>query len=211
MGIVREVDVARMERRLASVPRRYLLQGPRANTMSATAGAIVVDCGAARDAVWDRWCDTLYYSMVQLRYHKRRQMFFDRIDKTSKALTLLLGATLFGPEIKENLPYVATAISSLSLLSLIFTYGDRKQSHKELAEKFGKLVAAMEKVPPGALTAEKVADWKSQHMELVATAPPPLKRLTLYCAREQTLSMGKPSERQHGLWRNWFFLGKYFL
>lgn len=164
----------------------------------------------AADAVWHRRGDVLYKSWVQLRYHKKRQMFFDRIDKSTKAFTLLLGATLMGSDIKSYLPYVASAISFMSLLSLVFTYGERKQTHKELAEKYGQLTADIEKVPPLSATAVDVAKWTSECVSHAAKAPPPLKRLTLYCEREQCIAQGHEPQKAQGLWANFFFLGKNF-
>ena len=82
----------------------------------------------------------LYKAWVQVRYHRRRQRFFDLIDKATKATTLVLGATLFGKHL-ASLNWVATGISALGLMALVFGYGDRKQLHKELAEQAGNEAA----------------------------------------------------------------------
>ncbi|WP_278653139.1 hypothetical protein, partial [Pandoraea pnomenusa] len=90
-------------------------------------------------AVWEQRCSMLFKAWVQLRYHRRRQRFFDLVDKTSKAATLLFGALLFGQYLRF-LPWLATGISALGLMALVFGYGDRKQQHKELAEQSARLV-----------------------------------------------------------------------
>ena len=141
------------------------------------------------DIVWNRRSDLLYKSWVQVRYHRRRQRFFDLLDKGSKAITLVLGASLFGKHL-EWLPWVATGISALGLLALVFGYGDRKQQHKELAEQAAKLVASIESVAANALTEEAVAAWAAQFAQLCAKAPPQLKALTLLCEREQAIAQG---------------------
>ncbi len=167
--------------------------------------------GEGEDFAWHSHQDVLYQSWVQLRYHKKRQMFFDRWDKATKSLTIFLGATLMGEDIKSNLNYVASTISFLSLLSLVFTYGERKQNHKELSEAYGSLIADIEIVSPVIVTVENTADWKSKHVAIAAKAPPPLKRLTLYCAREQTIAQGAKPHQSTGWWKNWLYLFKYYI
>lgn len=159
---------------------------------------------------WESRQGVIYESWVQLRYHKKRQMFFDRWDKATKSFTIFLGATLMGEHIKAHLTYVASAISFLSLLSLIFTYSEKKQTHKDLSEAFGSLIEDIEKISPFNVTDENTAKWMSRYVAIASKAPPPLKRLTLYCAREQTLAQGSPQHESTGLLRNWFYLFKYY-
>jgi hypothetical protein len=147
---------------------------------------------AEEDPVWTSRWDVLHKSWVQLRYHRARQRFFDLADKTTKAVTVLLSATLFGQALKEHLPWVAGAISALGLLALVYTYSDRKQLHKELAEAAAKLIGDIEQVPAGALTPALVAGWRADFARLCAKAPPPLKTLTIMCEREQAISEGQP-------------------
>lgn len=147
------------------------------------------------EEVWRRREATLFHAWVQLRYHRRRQRFFDLIDKETKAITLLLSASLFGKYFvgleTEGIPWIPTFLSSLTLLSLVFGYGDRKQVHKELAETAGALIAAIESVTPNDLTPEHAARWASDFAKLCSKAPPPLKNLTLICEREQAIALGR--------------------
>ena len=165
-----------------------------------------------KDAVWGRRCDLLYRGKVQLRYHKRRQMFFDRIDKLSKSLTLMLSATLVGADIKDSLPYLASAISFLTLLALVFSYSERKQTHKELAEAYGALLSKIEEIPPLIICErpETVAAWASELVKVGTKAPPPLKRLTLYCEREENIASGEKIQKQQKSCRNGWWLFMYY-
>lgn len=142
--------------------------------------------------IWKERCDTLFSAWVQVRYHKRRQRFFDLSDKITKALTLLLSASLVGQVLKESAPLLAATISFLGLLALIFGYGDRKQQHKEFAEQSAKLIAAIEKIAPDQLTSSIVAGFKADYAEICAKAPPPLKTLTIICEHEQAVVNGHP-------------------
>lgn len=142
------------------------------------------------DAMWAQRHDTLYRAWVQVRYHRRRQRFFDLLDKLTKSVTVVLGASLMGQFFVGFLPWLATAITCLGLLALVFGYGDRKQTHKELAEQAAKLVADIECVTVAQLSFERTAGWAADYARLVAKAPPPLKSLTLVCEREQAAYEG---------------------
>lgn len=144
------------------------------------------------DTQWELRCGVLYKAWVQVRYHRRRQRFFDLADKVTKSLTVALGASLLGRYFNAWLPWLAVSITTLGLFALVFGYGDRKQMHKELAESAATLVSDIEAVPAGELTAARVATWHSRYAQLCAKAPPPLKSLTLMCEAEQSAADGYP-------------------
>ncbi len=158
---------------------------------------------ALADAVWKQRCGLLFQAWVQVRYHRRRQRFFDLADKGTKSITLVLGASLFGKHL-ASLYWVATGISALGLLALVFGYGDRKQLHKELAEQAAHLAASIEGQPAGQLSVEMVAQWAAEYVRFCAKAPPPLKTLTLLCEREQATLEGHANHvAQPAFWRRW--------
>lgn len=146
------------------------------------------------DEVWDRRCKLRYHLWVQLRYNRRRQRFFDLVDKLTKSITLLLGASLFGKYFQDRASVVATAISAIGLLALVFGYGDRKQLHKDLSEQAGKVIEDIEAVPPTLVSDVLVAQWTARYVALLSKSPPPLKNLTLICEHEQSVADG---ERDH--------------
>lgn len=101
------------------------------------------------------------------------------------------------------LPWMASAITSIGLLALVFGYSERKQLHKELAEQAAKLVSDIERTPVAGLSAQVTANWNADYIGLCAKAPPPLKTLTLICEREQSTADGHPDHvpEQPFLWR----------
>lgn len=161
--------------------------------------------------MWDARCATLNRAWVQVRYHRRRQRFFDLLDKLTKSATVVLGASLMGQHLYSLLPWLATCITALGLLALVFGYGDRKQIHKELAEQAAGIVADIVAVPVADLDFKKTAIWDSAYAKLVAKAPPPLKTLMLICEKEQANADGNhtlphfPTLRWYRRWLSQFF------
>ena len=143
-------------------------------------------------SAWSRRSVALYKAMVAYRYHRKRQRFFDLLDKWTKALTVVASASLLADPIKKGIPLVAMTISVIGLLSLVFAYGDRKQSHKELSEAFTLLAAKIEGTPNSQLTSELIASWEAEAVALNAKEPPQLHTLVTICEREQSIANGYP-------------------
>lgn len=141
-------------------------------------------------AAWVQRHDVLHRACVTLRYHRKRQRFFDLADKLTKAATVLLGASLLGTQLTKALPLVASAISGLGLLALVFGYGDRKQAHKELAEAAAQLLAKVEAVPLAQMEDAAVREWAADLMRLNMKEPPALKTLVQICEWEQSCAAG---------------------
>jgi hypothetical protein len=141
---------------------------------------------------WGSRCHTLHRAHVSYRYHRKRQRFFDLLDKGTKALTVVAGASLLADPIKQNLPAAAMVISGLGLLSLVYGFGDRKQAHKELAEAFTMLASKIEGTPAASLTAQLSAGWEADALTLDAKEPPQLRALVSICEREQAIAEGHP-------------------
>lgn len=141
---------------------------------------------------WGQRCNVVYFANVTFRYHRRRQRFFDLLDKASKAATVLLGASLLGDALKQHVPLIASAISGLGLLALVFGYGERKQAHKELAEAAMQLTAKIEETPVAQLSNALAGQWAAELSRLNAKEPPALKTLVVLCEHEQSTANGHP-------------------
>jgi hypothetical protein len=139
---------------------------------------------------WRLRHELLFTVKVSYIYHRRRQRFFDLLDKGTKAVTVLAGGSLLAATIKEFLPLLAAVISGFGLLSLVFGYGDRKQAHKELAEAFSQLTAQIHKAGETTFTYEQVRSWQADLQQLNAKEPPSLHALVTICQNEVANAMG---------------------
>jgi len=152
------------------------------------------------ETAWKGRCAALHVAHVTLRYHRRRQRFFDLLDKGTKAATVLLGASLLGQQFQKALPLVASAISGLGLLALVFGYGDRKQAHKELAEQAALLAAKIEELPLAKLDDAAVRSWQAEQLRLDAKEPPALRTLVEICEWEEACRAGHAGHMRRPGW-----------
>lgn len=166
----------------------------------------------AFEARWHRRCVLVFTTAVSYSYHRKRQRFFDLLDKLTKASTVLAGASLLGTMVKDHLPALGAAISSLGLLSLVFGYGDRKQAHKEMAEAFLSLRAQVEAAGPRGFTEQQLSGWEAELQRLNAKEPPTLYALVTLCQNEQAVASGHPEDVHRLPWHqrmlaSWFSFG----
>lgn len=160
--------------------------------MSSSTDPCSTTADAVRDALWASRCEVLHRCGVTYRYHRRRQRFFDLLDKGTKSATVLLGASLLGDTVKLHIPLVASAISGLGLLALVFGYGDRKQAHKDLAEQTMQLAGRIEELPFSKVSSELAGQWAAEFSRLNAKEPPALRTLVILCEHEQATASGHP-------------------
>ena len=146
---------------------------------------------AVRALYWQRRHAVAYGVGVSYSYHRKRQRFFDLLDKSTRAAMVLLGASLLGEPLKQHLPLVAGAISGLGLLSLVIGYGERKQCHKELAEAFMQVRSAVDLVDFDDVTAARLTGWEADLSRLNGREPPTLNALVTICQNEQSAAMGR--------------------
>lgn len=142
-------------------------------------------------AEWARRHEAVYACKLGGLYHRKRERFFDLLDKSTKAITVVLGGSLVTPYAREHAPIVGAAVSAIGLLDLVYGYTDRKQRHKELADSFAHLLASIEAAGETFAVADTYR-WLADVHELDAKEPPALGTLVVLCQNEIAIAEGKP-------------------
>ncbi len=140
----------------------------------------------------ERLHEVKYNAKLGFLYHRKRERFFDLTDKITKALTVLLGASLLAAFVKEFVPIVGAFVSAIGLLALVFGYTDKKQKHKELADAHADLQSKIE-TAGDEYNAKMLSEWRSELQKLNAKEPPSLGTLVVLCQNEIAIAEGHPS------------------
>ena len=145
-----------------------------------------------------------YLAKLGFLYQRKRERFFDLADKITKALTVLLGASLLAAFIKEYVPIIGAIVSSIGLLSLVFGYTDKKQKHKELADSYAELQSRIESTCHRC-NIEMVASWLQELQKLNSKEPPTLGTLVVICQNEIAIAEGHLGSVVPVSWYKQFF------
>ena len=140
--------------------------------------------------VWDRRCEQLNWANITYRYHRKRQWFFDLVDKLTQVAAVGGGVAVAGKTVNDYLPVVGGIIAFTGLLPLVFGYGDKRQCHKELAEMAIQMAGDIESVPARDLTEERVCAWEKTRTTINLREPANLKTLVAKCEWEQAVVEG---------------------
>lgn len=133
----------------------------------------------------------VYCCKLGLLYHRKRERFFDLCDKSTKSLTVVLGASLLADYVRRIAPFIGIAVSAVGLLALVYGYSDRKQRHKELAEAFSELRSQVE-ISGAKFASSDLDKWHSEMHRINSKEPPSLGTLVVLCQNEIAVEEGKP-------------------
>lgn len=160
---------------------------------SAVANSPVTLSDEEFDAAWKRRCELLNWGGITYRYHRKRQRFFDVVDKLTQVAAVGGGVAVAGKTLSDLLPLVGGAVAFTGLLALVFGYGDKRQCHKELAEQAMELVGEINSCPVRELTDVQVCTWERMRAAIDLKEPPGLKTLVWKCEYEQAVADGHPN------------------
>lgn len=141
--------------------------------------------------LWGKRAEVVYDAMVSYAYHRRRQRFFDLADKLTKSAGALLGAGVLAKlGGQEVMAYLGALITGLSLTALVFSYSDKKQSHKDLADRFMRLKADIDGKGERDFVEDDIKAWSRELQLLNAQEPPTLATLVTICQNEVNTATG---------------------
>ena len=152
--------------------------------------------------VWNRRCELLNWAGITYRYHRKRQRFFDVMDKLTQAAAVGGGVAVAGKTLPDNLPLVGGLIAFTGLLALVYGYGDKRQCHKELAEQAIQLAGVIQTLPVQQLTEDQLAAWEKVRTSIDLREPPNLKTLVSKCEWEQAVAEGQKNHTSRPKWWN---------
>ncbi|MBV7460469.1 MULTISPECIES: hypothetical protein [unclassified Acidovorax] len=157
-------------------------------TTSASSAATLSD--EKFDEIWKCRHELLNWAYITYRYHRKRQRFFDVVDKLTQVAAVGGGVAVAGKTLTDYLPAVGGAIAFTGVLALVFGYGDKRQCHKELAELAIQMVGDIASVPVPELSEAVVCAWEKNRTTISLREPASLKTLVAKCEWEQAVAEG---------------------
>lgn len=146
----------------------------------------------ARRSFWEQRHELLNWANITYRYHRKRQWFFDTLEKLTQAAVVGAGVAVAGKTVTDGLPILGGVIAFIGLLALVFGYPEKRQVHKELAQEAMQLVGNIQGTPFDALTEDGLYAWQRARACIDLKEPPNLKTLVAKCEWEQAVSEGHP-------------------
>lgn len=137
-----------------------------------------------------------------IRYHSRRQAFYESVDRWTSFFLLLLGSGSVALAIQgsdSGMILVGTFVALLSGLKLVFAFGLKASRHAQFVRDFTRLEQQLCKDD----SVETVSAVTQERLAIEATEPPVKRVLDVICHNELLRAMGIEDPKQR-VQLNWF-------
>lgn len=156
-----------------------------ANHRAATSAEAVKMSDAQADHSWALRHDTLYRCQLSTRYHRRRERFFDWMDRATSAVALIGGSAAFAAAAETNVvKLAAVAVTGTAAISLVFGFADKARRHAALAESYKRIEAEILRAGDYDYTERQINAWRARIAETEAGEPPVLRPLVVLCQND---------------------------
>lgn len=154
------------------------------------------------DYLWDRRHRLIYHAELSALYHRKRERYYDGLDKLTKAIAVMGGsaalANLGGPGAVQ---VAAVLITLTSTLALVFGFAAKARLHSDLAGRFVALISRIHAQGERDSTETDLAQGFAQLHDLEASEPPTLTALVLLCQNQLASAADQPDRiRPLGWW-----------
>ncbi|MHB8123752.1 MAG: hypothetical protein ACYDG4_16565 [Desulfuromonadaceae bacterium] len=142
-----------------------------------------------------------------IRYHSRRQMFFDSLYKWTQVLSLISGSATVAVVIAKYTDcaiWLAAMVAIFSAFNLIFGFSGSARLHNDLARRFSELEKRIIRDQNPSM--ESIASFEVDRLDIEMVEPPILKTLDLLCHNElcRALGYGEEAMAKVGFWGRLF-------
>lgn len=143
--------------------------------------------------VWERRNEILYRIELSVCYHRKRERYFDFLDKGAKAVAVIGGSAAFANLGGKHdwLQLSAAAVTITSTLSLVMAFSEKARRHAELASRFSMLASSVVAKGDRNFVESDLNDWASRTREIEAAEPPTLGTLIQICEYELHTARGQ--------------------
>ena len=145
--------------------------------------------------------DLMFGVRRSVRYHVRRRMFFDRLNLSASAISVIFGsaamAAMIGGLGQGWVTAAAGIVTIISTINLVVGSSRMARLHSDLARRFIELEKKITVM--GASADDAVRELCAARLDIEAEEPPILRVLDTLCHNELMTAMGYPPSQLIGV------------
>ena len=157
------------------------------------------------DYLWKSRSDLMHRLEVSVRYHRKRESYFDMLDRWTKAIAIVGGsAALADIGGRETVRWAAAIIATTSTAALVFGFSEKARLHNDLAAQFGVLESSIARRGERGFLENDLNTWNSELRMIETREPPILSTLARICEEENYRARGHSTTDKVPAYRRWF-------
>ena len=136
--------------------------------------------------------DLLFDVRRSIRYHSRRQAFYEGLDRWFDFSLLLLGLGLAASAFQSSnwVSAAGFAVIVVAGLKLVFAFGSKANRHAQFVKDFTRLE---KRLSPG-ISDDEIDAVHRERLDIEVTEPPVMRVLDVICHNELLVAMGYEGE-----------------
>ena len=141
------------------------------------------------------YTDLLFGVRRSIRYHSRRQAFYETVDRGTNFALLLLGSGTFALATEGRQAWILAigfGVTSISSLKLVYAFGTKAAKHAQFVKDFTQL----EKRLCADNSDKTVSAVNQERLDLEVLEPPIRRILDVLCHNELLRAMGDNNEQE---------------
>jgi hypothetical protein len=145
------------------------------------------------DYLWQRRDAVLQRTELSVLYHRRRERFFDLLDKCAKGIAVIGGSAVLAQLGDELAIQSAAAIITISsTAALVGSFSERARHHADLARSMRELEAAIVARGERDFSEDDLNVWESRERTIEVAEPAALPALVTLCQNQLAIARGHP-------------------
>ncbi|MEZ5691157.1 MAG: hypothetical protein R3D71_05795 [Rickettsiales bacterium] len=125
-----------------------------------------------------------------VRYHSKRQRFFDILHNSSTIISAISGSSAFVAVLSDNRDlalWVSLIVAISSALDSVFSFSKKSRVHNDLRRRFSDLLKEMILSEGDEQLRRR---WQAERLNIEADEPPSLTLLVDICHNEEVIARG---------------------
>lgn len=150
---------------------------------------------SSEDMTNQKYDDLLFGVRRSIRYHSRRQAFFEGVNRWTDFLLLALGSGTVALAVQDRPSWIlglGLGVALVSSLKLVFAFGVKATQHAQFVRDF----TLLEKRLCTDASGETVKAVTQERLDLEALEPPVMQVLDVLCHNDLLRAMGYADEKE---------------